>query len=1452
MDNILQTLLNPESMEFNDGWSHIFFNATAVRALVPQVDPAAGGKLLAAGVSWNGSGWTTGRASKTVYNATGVAMVEEQLSEYLGAFLFALSVLFNIDIPKLTLGAQAASAALKFAAEVNTKAEETKPEKKEKATENQEEEEEDQVLSWELQREELPGDLGVVLNKHLKGTLVLEPKSLLEQLPLWQGVKDKAENNNHRTDGSRPQDRLLKQLQQKVLGLLRVYPCLHACLQQEEELALGQQFFGLLLALEHSVITERKKASIPGSLQETNVLFSPEDIRNDKRRSDVNRASGVLNPPNPMFHFRIDPGPKWGRWKPMANKGAYGKGFWRGRGGQTPYRGFGGGRGAYTKPSGKCSRESIEKGVKFERAQSQIDPKGTHSGPFIQIGTHSGPISNRNHQESEGTYPNPFVKFSAKQGKGVGGPPPLQKVGFLHRVVEKICSPKSVGHFDKRNCPGISPPGKVVNQESISHPKRFRISKRNFERLREEWGGKEGFGRGTHKTLSSLLCAFKGGGGHNKAPTNFGLSGVKFLFGNKKVPSRSPPNNLPLPKEGGLGGQIRPKGRLLPSPTKRGFQTLLKDASRRGFVGVSRGVFWAKSNAPIVYVGYEGVGEEVEGGRYHVLHIPRRHTPPRTNKSLGRKTPSNHGGGLVRRGLQAKFEKVHPRTNPNCGTPWVHPQFQGRITSNFKSKTQIGEKRTWQISDERQTFLSKDGRNFGPSKKFFGSPPLFKGFHRHPLYLCKQSKRKRLGLQTICTHPIEGSIKRGQGSPSKVGGETFCKQAQSRDPLGLFNSSLGGARSQKWEVCQGLLEGGGNTPHQCKGASSGHKVGKKLGKAKYHGSFVGRQSSYLLLPYKGWGEEGQFQSNLKTLYRVVHPKQGGFASKVGALKRNVGGQIVPVGVRHWGLHPKSLPFQLPKGSISSLDQFANRHVCLPGEQKIKGLCLPVASLGSKEGRCPKLQFGRVGGTLCKPPLVGNFKLASPTKAKPKPPMFDGLPLLGFRHMVAPINKAKSSQYPLFFGGSNLGDVHKLSRELNASAKVAPNLPFVLGQILESKEVEGEIVQIFLENNPSLKRYDSSFRLLWAILAKKGLDPPRATLEQVASGLIEIHSFSPSQARNAYSAMLLLPNFYHLRFHHMLKPYKTLWNTNVEKYGAFWDCEPILFELAKIDSLGANWPDEMPLADLRERLVIVCRLLCLYRSIDLARLSRNISILNSKCPFVKIRRKGWKIEKWEKVISIPSLPHISPWHLMLAYVKRTSKQGRPGGPLLLTLEKPTRPLSAGSVASITKRGLSKFGIDCKVWGAHSTRGAGVAFYKKLGLSAEQVCEIGKWKDVNTFASHYQRLDSHFSAAEKITKLVHNTSLWGSAEPEVSRTPRRPPAVERGGSDTDGEAQSHSEPTRTALGKRKRGTQGRETPPLSEENSSSSDLGTGERRQRQRRHPQDGKKHAKRRFKAFGGH
>ena len=55
--------------------------------------------------------------------------------------------------------------------------------------------------------------------------------------------------------------------------------------------------------------------------------------------------------------------------------------------------------------------------------------------------------------------------------------------------------------------------------------------------------------------------------------------------------------------------------------------------------------------------------------------------------------------------------------------------------------------------------------------------------------------------------------------------------------------------------------------------------------------------------------------------------------------------------------------------------------------------------------------------------------------------------------------------------------------------------------------------------------------------------------------------------------------------------------------------------------------------------------------------------------------------------------------------------------------PFTALTADRLGSLSKTLFERLGVP-KEWGAHASRGAGVSFYKSLGLDTEQVAQLGK--------------------------------------------------------------------------------------------------------------------------------
>lgn len=252
------------------------------------------------------------------------------------------------------------------------------------ADEEEEEEGAPGPLAWEQQEVPLPRDLLAVLQRHVGGDLQVDARSLMEGCPKWQLLKQKAEQNNHRNDAGRPADRALKQVQQKILGLLRLYPLVHQELptgteDADEVQALSQQLWGLLLELEHYTLQERKKMSLPGTIMpEGPQLFSMEDLKLQNEQAKLQSAgdargqmekrkfpqtSTVFSPACPhqgtwcLCHSTGGKGSRWkggGKFK-FRSWTNYGKGLstpsWRWQGGRGKGSSKGKGKGKALYPS---------------------------------------------------------------------------------------------------------------------------------------------------------------------------------------------------------------------------------------------------------------------------------------------------------------------------------------------------------------------------------------------------------------------------------------------------------------------------------------------------------------------------------------------------------------------------------------------------------------------------------------------------------------------------------------------------------------------------------------------------------------------------------------------------------------------------------------------------------------------------------------------------------------------------------------------------------------------------------------------------------------------------------------------------------------------------------------------------------------------------------------------
>ena len=127
-----------------------------------------------------------------------------------------------------------------------------------------------------------------------------------------------------------------------------------------------------------------------------------------------------------------------------------------------------------------------------------------------------------------------------------------------------------------------------------------------------------------------------------------------------------------------------------------------------------------------------------------------------------------------------------------------------------------------------------------------------------------------------------------------------------------------------------------------------------------------------------------------------------------------------------------------------------------------------------------------------------------------------------------------------------------------------------------------------------------------------------------------------------------PGFDQLRFCTLLKKVKTVWNTSTVRYPMFWSAENLLLRLK---SSPMSW---QKICQVRDRLILVLRILMLMRSHDLANMLRTLS-QGGGTKYILLKRKGHMAYQWEPVLHVgPSC--MPPWHLLSAYVRLNAAQG----------------------------------------------------------------------------------------------------------------------------------------------------------------------------------------------------
>ena len=97
VEDIYRELLQVEEPVGQARWSSFLFNIELARKLEGLSQEQAT-LLCQQGHKWQGTGWTTARASRELHAVTGVPLVASQITSYRDAWLFALAMWFEVEV----------------------------------------------------------------------------------------------------------------------------------------------------------------------------------------------------------------------------------------------------------------------------------------------------------------------------------------------------------------------------------------------------------------------------------------------------------------------------------------------------------------------------------------------------------------------------------------------------------------------------------------------------------------------------------------------------------------------------------------------------------------------------------------------------------------------------------------------------------------------------------------------------------------------------------------------------------------------------------------------------------------------------------------------------------------------------------------------------------------------------------------------------------------------------------------------------------------------------------------------------------------------------------------------------------------------------------------------------------------------------------------------------------
>ena len=578
LQTYLQKLLAGDSIT----WNQFTFDVKQAPALTHLVaeDKSKAKNLLAAGADWACGGWNTSVASRRLWESIRVPLVSTDPKDYLHAWLFALSMVWQVDVPEMALSDRASEAAFMFMEAITgqqpTPAAEAQPSM-------QLVPEEDMRLDWEEEVEPLSKELLYLWSKAKQGDR-LPLKEVLENIPRLQELPAKAPENNHRTTTA---DRHWRAIQQNMLHALRIFAFCYSNLQESGDPALSQELFQKgwrqLADSYFRAEDQRKELAIPGSTA-TNQdhLFDKQDLNQavlaQKIRFFRGRPRYASTPPSQLKTFRS--------FRPFRS-------FSPGKGKGRSFKGF---KGWNTSASGYGSRGRFG--------------YGSHSGP--KAGKSNG-IPLARPARTDRAPANPHPTFSQVESKSA-------LVGEAWRLTRSATSHQvwSPGRLDPSQHPVLPQPAQAASGRSpglgsAAGIRRSRSCEASLPRPNCPSG--------------AMVCDYKAFRSRSENSSHLRLSGTQPVHATQAFQAGSLATHFSKPPPGYVGSQDRPKECLFSFGPQQCTQALCENTSSESAMGIPSSMLRSVHPPLPLDSNHEGFTSPLAWKRHPLLCVSGRHTP---------------------------------------------------------------------------------------------------------------------------------------------------------------------------------------------------------------------------------------------------------------------------------------------------------------------------------------------------------------------------------------------------------------------------------------------------------------------------------------------------------------------------------------------------------------------------------------------------------------------------------------------------------------------------------------------------------------------------------------------------------------------------------------------------------------------------------------------------------